>query len=522
MTTVVSPRRMATAEILAVALGVAAFCCLFFHGFEVFQYNLSIDEELMLHKVDLFNYIGRGRWGAIVVSWLRTPLPVTHAVGGLVLYSVAFFLLVRRLEIQHVESIIIGSCFFFGFPVLLYAFAFSNLILVIGLGTLISVLLLYIVDVQSFSRVFFASVIVAFVTAIYQSLFFFIVVIFLADLLRAWLQPKDVTWPVLGRRAGWYAVILLSGLFMYGLISFILLKIFNQQLTYLPSYLAPAKLASNPYSILKTSAKEALELYTGSSAVFVGFKRIYRIFAILCACILLGTLIQEFRKGVWPAFLLGGLLIAISVTPFIQHPMNGGHMPYRTLIALPAAVAILALFAAETASQAVRRWVLLPVIALVFFEFSAINNKQYFAGYWALERDKVLGAQIISRIEEMFPRESTYTIAVVGRGPVKHDALIPKVPSSTLGTSFFRWDGGNDGRIAAFLNFLSSAKFTIANPDQTEEAFETATTMPSWPDRGSIVRMDGVVLIKLSDATDQQVGRFCKRRTSEFCEKHRH
>ena len=195
-------------------------------------------------------------------------------------------------------------------------------------------------------------------------------------------------------------------------------------------------------------------------------------------------------------------------------------MPLRTLVGLPAAIAVLALFATEAASQPLRRWVIFPLAALVIIEFSAINNRQYYAGHWALERDKLLGARIISRIEEMFPREKVYTIAVVGEGPVKHDALIPRVPSSTIGASFFRWDGGSRGRIAAFLNFLSSAKFNPASPDQMERAFQDANAMPSWPERGSIGLINGVVLIKLSEPTEQQLRMLCAHRRSEFCAKY--
>ena len=215
------------------------------------------------------------------------------------------------------------------------------------------------------------------------------------------------------------------------------------------------------------------------------------------------------------------LLTAIVAAPFVQHPINNGDMPYRTLIALPAAVAVLTLFATEASGPRLRRWIILPIMAIVMIQFSAINNKQYYAGHWALERDKVLGTQILSRIEELVPKESTYTLAVVGQGPAKRDALIPKVPSSTLGASFFRWDSGSRGRVAAFLNFLSNATFNPATDDQMEKAFEAAGGMPSWPEPGSIARADGVVLIKLSEPTAGQLQLLCKHRQSEFCAKHR-
>jgi hypothetical protein len=314
---------------------------------------------------------------------------------------------------------------------------------------------------------------------------------------------------------------LFCGLLLYGLIYFGLLTYFHQGVDYLPSYLAPEKISADPILIAKVSLDQIWKIYSAHSPIFVGYKQPYRLMAVVLAAILMVALVATCRKRPWLGVFSALLLLGIAGAPFLQHPFNGGHMPYRTLIAVPVATAVLGLLAAEAARESLRRWVLLPLAVLVAFQFSAINNKQYFAGHWALERDKVLGAQILSRIQEMFPEETAYSIAVVGQGPVKHDALIPSVPSSTLGASFFRWDGGNDGRIAAFLNFLSTAKITTATADQVERAFQTAGTMPSWPDRGSIARVDGAILIKLSEPTKEQVMRFCQYRTSEFCQKYR-
>ena len=69
--------------------------------------------------------------------------------------------------------------------------------------------------------------------------------------------------------------------------------------------------------------------------------------------------------------------------------------------------------------------------------------------------------------------------------PVKHDALVPLVNSSTIGQSFFSWDGGNSTRIAMFLNFLSEATFRPASSEQMETALRAASAMPFWPLTGS-------------------------------------
>ena len=515
-------QRIAVEPIIGVAIVMAVFCSLFFHGYEIFQYTLSIDEELMLSKVNPLQYIRRGRWGAIAVSWLRTPLPVTHMMTGLVFYGTAFVLLMRRLQVQNWESVIVAAGMFFGFPVLLYAFAFSNLAPVVGLGALVAVCALYAADVRSMARFCLAALLVAFVIAVYQSLFYFLLVVFLADLARQIWLVNEFDWNTQWRRAAWYGSIILCGLLLYGLITLALLKGFGQQLEYLPSYVRTDLLTAKPVAILQRTLEQVWRFYSGTAPIFVRLSLPYQLLAGLSLAILLWTIAVEWRRTKAGALLWAGLLVAIAAAPFVQHPINNGDMPYRTLIALPAAVAVLALFAAEAAGPRLRRWLILPIMAIVMVQFSAINNKQYYAGHWALERDKVLGTQILSRIQELFPKESTFTVAVVGQGPVrKRDPLIPKVPSSTLGASFFRWDGGNRSRVAAFLNFLSNATFNPATDDQMEKAFEVAGTMPSWPERGSIARVDGIVLIKLSEPTARQLQLLCEHRQSDFCTKHR-
>ena len=82
------------------------------------------------------------------------------------------------------------------------------------------------------------------------------------------------------------------------------------------------------------------------------------------------------------------------------------------------------------------------------------------------------------------------------------------VPSSTLGASFFEWDGGNVYRVVSFLNFVSDAHFSAATADQSRTAIETASGLPSWPAAGAVAPMGDVVVIKLSEPTAMQLSRF--------------
>ena len=121
------------------AMGMALACCVLFHGYEIFNSTLSIDEEERAYLYSPLTDIRPGRWGAAVYSWLvasSTTDPVTSIAVGLALYSASFVVLVRILKIQNWQSIVIAAPIFFGFPVLLYAIAFNYLALHIGLGSI--------------------------------------------------------------------------------------------------------------------------------------------------------------------------------------------------------------------------------------------------------------------------------------------------------------------------------------------------------------------------------------------------
>ena len=191
---------------------------------------------------------------------------------------------------------------------------------------------------------------------------------------------------------------LLCGLLLYGLISLVLLKSFGQQLNYVTTFFKPDKFTAQPAVVLQRSLQQAWGLYSGAASTFLGFSFFYRVLSLLCLAILIWTIVSQWKGTKGGTSLFAGLLAGIAVAPFLQHPLNHGNMPLRALVGLPAAVAILALFAVEASPQRLRRYVILPLAGLVILEFSAINNKLYHAGHWALERDKVLGTQIISRI----------------------------------------------------------------------------------------------------------------------------
>lgn len=503
-------------HLLLAAVGLAAANILLFHGYEIFNLTLSIDEEVNLAGEDLYINIQQGRWGQalrILLLMPDTTAPIVSIGTGFVLYAGAFVLLVRQLDIRHWGSLAVAAPLFFGFPTLVQSIAFADLALALGIGALAAVLALLLADTLRPPGLALAVVLVAFAVSLYQSLLFLVAIVFLGDLVRRLWSRGTLHRDVL-LRAGVYAGTVLAGLGLYALVNALLLKALGLQLLYVTQFVNFDLLGIDS---VKATIQEAASLYGGKAAPFLDQVVYYRILIVLCGLVLLVGLAVVLRASIPVALVIALLLIAILVAPFLQHPLGGGRLPYRSLLALPAAIGMIALFAAEISPERLRNWILVPLAVLVAIQFAWISNRQYYAGYWALERDKAIANEMITRIQALRPGQPDYLIAVVGMLRPTRSPLAPPVAYSTVGASFFEWDGGNAVRIAGLFNLLSESKFHMPPPDLYRQAFDAAAHMPAWPAQGSIAPMGNLLIVKLSEPTAPQLERLCQNQTTGIC-----
>ena len=506
------------------AIGMGILCSLYFHGYEIFNFTLSIDEELLQGSNEALAHIGQGRWGIALRYWLLIPdatLPITPIATGLALYAIAFTLLIGKFKIQHWQSVVVAAPFFFGFPVLVYDLAFSGVAINNGIAALVTVAAVYASDRFSIARFILAALLISIAISLYQSFLFFAIVLFIANFARNyWPFNGDLRRSQLVAGASWYGLIVIAAVFCYSIIELVFLWVAGQPIEHIGEFYRPDFLIAHPSTVVARTLYESLSIYSGISPIFLGNSLYYQ---VILGAFMLTTIYNIYysynsRKEVIPLLVCA---VAMFATPFIQYPVSQGYMPYRTLVAVPAVITIISLSAAELSTPFVRKYLLLPLALLVMIEFSWISNKQYYGGHWALERDKTLATQIISRITDVVPNQKVYTIAVVGAPARKHSLLIPDIATSTLGASFFEWDGGNVNRIAAFLNIVSDAEFRAATPKQSLRAIEKSATMPTWPAKGSVADRGDAVVIKFSDATEGQLQLLCRRQITGLCASHR-
>ena len=505
-------------QTVIVAAILAASAILLFHGYELFNFTLSIDEELSLAGEDIYVNIQQGRWGQalrILLLMPDTTAPIVSLGTGFALYAGAFVLLARHLNIRHWGSLAVAAPLFFGFPTLIQSIAFADLALALGIGALAAVTALMLADTLRPLAIVAAVFLVAFAVSLYQSLLFFVAIIFLADLARGLWSTMRISRDLL-LRAVVYAVTILGGLALYALVNALLLKTLNLQLLYVTQFANPDLLGLGS---VVASLQEAASLYGGTAPPFLGQAIYYQILIVLCGVVLVLGLFVALRASVLIGLLMALIFAAILCAPFLQHPLGGGRLPYRTLMALPASIGLIALIAAEISPGRLRNFVLVPLAALVAIQFSWISNRQYYAGHWALERDTTIANEIVARIQSLQPGRPNYYVAIIGMLPQTRSPIAPVVTYSTVGASFFEWDGGNAARVNGLLNMLSDAKFHVPPPDLYLQAFEAAAAMPAWPVEGSVVPMGNVMIVKLSEPSPPQLERLCQGKKTGICAK---
>ena len=509
--------RLGISEPILAAIVMAIICSLLFHGVELVNFSLDADEENVFGRANPIFYALQLKWGAYLTSVLLLPetiFPVTALAIFLFAYGLSFVLLIRILQIQDWRSVAVAAPLFFGFPVLLNILVYNNVSYSVGLGMLAATGALWLSQCRSWVHFTGATLLLAFAISTYQSVLWFAVVIFLAQLLAStWHRENQDLRGVLAQ-VGWYASIFAVGLVVYFLIGWALLKYIGSNVVYIVAYLRLDAQVSDTSTVIWRSAVELLEIYGGYAPIFISQGIYYQLLALVLLCVAAWQLVFHSRKG---AAIAAGLVLLILLAPFLQHPTAAGFMPYRTLVGVPAAIAVIALFATETAPERIRRWLLLPLSFLVVIEFSSINNIQYYSGHWRTERDKLIASQIVLRLKEIAPSQTTYRIAVVGAGPVYSDAIVRPVKSSSLAYSIFEITGGNRARIANYLRLFSDAHVLPANPEQLAKAIEFAVNMPVWPVPGSIAQLEDIFVIKFGEVTQVQLLDACKSRQSDFC-----
>jgi len=486
-------------QLSAIPYLAALFVGLYF--FEMASFPFSIDEELAAVRTNAAIWVGQGRWGAYLIEAFVLPQPIIPFVpvaifgaGGILAYIL--LLDAARADAGPLRPLdYLLFTLFIGYPTWYFIVEFySNLAAVgIGLGCAgVAVWLSFASGTRQRVAVmlFLASCFGTFSIAIYQSFVQTLAAMGCAVLAIRMLESRQHRpWRMFARFA---AVIVLS-LVLYKVGDVLFRLLFPSPNAYYESLFRLDGLLANPLGVIALTAREVINAYGVTTAMFEG--------AMWAAAALVVLGLVACAKPLWRLDRPSGLLLALIAAavlflPFATNLVGGGRLPPRALVAVPIAV----WFFAYLGTGAKSRLVAIASTAaavLCLVQLLIVNNTYQAANHFATKQDFAVAVILNGRISSLpeFDSAKTYSLSVFGGRT--SNSIYPLPWSSTVGGSFFAWDGGNSGRISQYLHVLGFPYFPGASPEQQDQVIADYQLMPVFPAAGSVAIKGDVILVKL-------------------------
>lgn len=484
------------------------------YGYEVFNFNLTIDEEIHALKSGQWNaWIAQGRWGMAFLNYALLPNPITPVVSiflGVTGMAVGMMFFVKdsfkvsRLSIVSITALAITT------PTLAFTYTFSTLAYGVGCAFLAISISNSLIYRRNWLSVFFASVLAAFAISVYQTFVFVLVIFIVVHVWRAHAESG------FGNNAIYkhLAVYISGSLLIYFLINLLVLKVASLDIEYVGQFLDLRGFIQNPLEKILVSADRVfnvLRLHPG----FFGIHSVW-LGVVLLLSIIFSFAYPLLKRDSYK--LLGGvavLLAAFAILVFADAIAQGG-APLRSVIYFPVAIAVVVgLGFAVTGDVGKRVLVILCLLAVV--GNSMVNNHLFASSASAEFRDKMLAEAIIGEVHRLEPGKTGHAILkieLVGNRMWPVTGVQSK--TETFGASFFEWDGGNRHRVAAYLT-LNGIAAIGATEEERVRVYMEQKSMPIWPHVGWMAFSGDVLILKFGGYSMPQKASLCTQGVAEFC-----
>ena len=497
---------------LIFALAVVALCA---YGFELFQLNLTVDEELHAEYLGpTLGWVSQGRWGMYLLNTFILPytiIPLAPLFVALLFHIAAVLLMLEGWKVtSKLDQFIVGAICV-AFPTMAYMYTFSTISYGIGIGLFCSALSLFLYARNQGWKRYLAILPASFAIAIYQGFLPVLAALFLVYIIRTQIHTEK---PIL------FDMIAITGILIVSL--FIYYAI--QRLIFIIGVVPGLAYVSDFFDV------EFLRRYFGTVLlriwiyaflpVYLGDEGIYSInlrsLAFLLFVSFLGLFIHlvKSRRSLINWLLVFSLLLLLSISPFLSGFLMQGYMSLRFLVALPVVVSGIVMLGLLGSSRTFKIFAALVSIYCIF-QFVTSTNHLFASSHLAFEADRVIATRLITRIEDAQVDANTQElryIEIIGYYSRPATNLIPKI--ETFGASFFEVGQGIPGRIASFLGIAGFERLQEVSVDRRAELVEIANSMPSWPDKGSVKVVEDIVLIKFGPYSDAQKMLICSSKQS--------
>ncbi|TNF36666.1 MAG: hypothetical protein EP312_00540 [Gammaproteobacteria bacterium] len=498
-------------------LAYLAILSIIAYGADLFTFSLTIDDENHAQSPGAkLAWASQSRWGMYVLNWMLLPDPVTAFISpALAVFATAFGigLIVRLLDVSNTGfPSWLAAAVGLACPSLFYCFAFTTLGYGVGVGFLVLAVGFYVFVCLSGWRRLLCFPLLGFATAIYQPFLLVMAAFFAAYLLSRILSAQSFSFGMsaLIKEVFLFAVVLLmSWGFYYGIQQAFFRWGGVVPSDYLEGFMDFSWSSDYLRPVIVRTLEEAGQYYFGGIKNYA-----YDLFALRWLVLVSVPVVAIrilFSEVAWQVKILGMLCFLVMLAiPFLMNIMNSGFMPGRALLAFPVVLAALVCFGAGSSFRLMQ--LLLAILAVMtFWSFAVTNNRFAFSNHMAWQADRELTTLILERIYDLDLPEKTphqqWPLELVGNFDYPETAIF--VRRNTIGSSFYGWANGDVRRTAAFLRTMGVRDFRPVTDEERRLLPARVMQMPAWPRSGSVALLDGVIVIKLGQYTQQQVSRVC-------------
>lgn len=486
-----------TVTLNQIVLWALVFCLVY--GYELFNFSLSIDEEIHTFKTGwqmASGWLQQGRWGIALLFLVLPPISALPVVSTMVfgvglVAAIAHLVSYYRINGLHAHILALSVLVS---PVWPHIVQFNQLSWVIGVGVALCAVGLRLLDDDKRNKRILGGGALILSFGIYQTLVLAAVVMALGRYLLCDRQGRNGgIWLEAGRTLG---LVVASALVSLA-VQYVTMWAIGVGTVYVDIFWRVSEYLANPGIALFISLRASVAWIFGLHPIYLGYGFAFVVLPFL------GILFafvkkdgQEKNSWFLSALSMFGILAAVSLPVFV----SVGWAPARSLLALPFMSGVLSACVPLRARLTQHAATVCLVVLIVLGVWVSVSL--FYSDHVMRERDRLLAASLITRIEELRTPGEELSFTLVGkRAQGIHE---PVIRVEVFGGSFFDWDGGNVFRVNYFLRILGMHDLIPVDISQVPDVALQSEGMPIWPAAGSVALIDGIVVIKLSPLTHEQ------------------
>jgi glucosyltransferase GtrII-like protein len=478
---------------------------LLLYGYEIFNFSLSIDEELFGsgYEIDWWRLaISQGRWALGLFARVLPPLgniPMLSTVLFCAGLGVSACVLARVLFRKHSAQWAFAGIFVSS-PLWPHLAEFNTSSWGVAMGcVLVTSSLLFFLTGRRFGDIW-AACLLAVATGIYESFYVWFLVLLCIRYLSVLLgmAPVGVTEPRL--RFPWLrsGLVAVGGMLGYLAMRRLLLAALSLELTYVQGFVRLADFTTAPAAAFARTFWRCWFLLNGGDRIFLGYGHVVTLLPLLGLLILIVRLLWRGPLTPSQRLLAGTILAAALVFALSPLMVSAGTIPARALISWVPISAFLAGVALSFSGRFEK-----PMYGALFAALLIsiwVTVSLFYTDHLARQRDQFLAVRIMTRVDNILPNPPPGRIPLVVVGAVPAKAAGPFRKLGIFGDSFFDslHEGGNPYRVAAYLRTLGVDTLEPRPLEHVDPSYRPhIEAMPVWPAAGSVAMVNGMLVIKL-------------------------